>query len=241
MLNIQINKLNEARAIMKKELQAYFISPIAYIVITIFLIFTGFFFFKDFFYFGQSEMRNFFQLLPLMLAFVVPAITMRLFSEERHSGSLEILLTLPVTTRDVVLGKFFAGTLFVMIMIAPTLIYAITVFIVGSPDYGPIIGGYLGTILLGASYVSIGILTSSLSRNQIIAFMIGFAACFTLWLIDKIVFFLPNALSILDYFGSDYHFENISRGIIDSRDIVYFLSVTIISILLTVKILDERR
>ena len=236
-----MSKMKESLSIMKKELRAYFISPIAYIVITIFLIFTGFFFFKDFFYFNQAEMRNFFQLLPLMFTFVVPAVTMRLFSEEKHSGSIEILLTLPVTTLDVVIGKFLAGSVFVAIMLAPTLIYTITVFIVGSPDYGPIIGGYLGAILLGAAYTAIGGLASSISRNQIVAFIIGWASCFTLWLIDKIVFFFPVKLSVLEYLGSDFHFQNISRGVIDSRDIIYFASVIAICALLTVKFLEERR
>ncbi len=236
-----MNNFKEIIAIMKKELKAYFISPIAYIVITIFLIFTGFFFFKDFFYFNQAEMRNLFQLLPLMFTFVIPAITMRLFSEEKQTGSIELLVTMPVSTRDIVIGKVLAGSLFSVIMLAPTLIYTITVVIVGSPDYGPIIGGYLGAILLGFAYTSIGTFTSSISSNQIIAFITGWAACFSLWLIDKIVFFLPMKLSALQYFGSDYHFQNISRGIIDTRDIIYFASVIALFVLLTAKVLEERR
>lgn len=228
-------------SITKKELKEYFLSPIAYIVITIFLIFTGFFFFKDFFYFNQAEMRNLFQLLPIMFTFVVPAITMRLFSEERHSGSFEILMTLPVSALDIVLGKFLAGTLFTMAMILPTIIYLITILMVGSPDMGPIIGGYLGTIFLGGAYASIGVLTSSLSKNQIIAFITGWFANFLFWLVDKIVMFLPTKLSFFQYLGTDFHFRNISKGIIDSRDIIYFLSIMAISILLTVKVLEKKR
>lgn len=233
--------LHDPIAIMKKELMTYFYTPIAYIVITAFLIVTGFFFFKDFFYFNQAEMRGFFQFLPLILTLVVPAITMRLFAEEIHSGTIEILLTLPVKTIDAVAGKFFAATAFVSIMMAPTLIYLITIIIVGSPDAGPIIGGYLGSILLAGTYSAIGILTSSLSRNQIVAFITGLLGCFFFWLIDKITIFLPNKLSFLEYFGTDYHFRNISRGIIDSRDLIYFFSIIVISILLTAKILDDRR
>lgn len=230
-----------ALSIAVRELKGYFVSPVAYIVITIFLIFTGFFFFKDFFYFNQAEMRNLFQLLPIMFTFVVPAVTMRLFSEERHSGSFEILMTFPVSTLQVVLGKLAAGTLFVMVMIAPTLIYLITILLIGRPDMGPIIGGYLGTIFLGGACASVGILTSSLSRNQIVAFIAGWAINFFLWLIDKIVIFLPSKLAFLQYLGSDFHFRNISKGVIDTRDIIYFLSLMAISTLLTVKILDERR
>jgi len=227
--------------IMKKELRDYFVSPIAYIVITIFLVFTGFFFFKDFFYFNQAEMRNLFQLLPLMFTFVIPAITMRLFSEEKQSGSFEILMTLPVTTVDAVIGKFLAGLVFVLIMLSPTLVYLITVILAGSPDFGPIIGGYLGAIFLAGAYISIGIFFSSMSKNQIIAFIIGWAACFFLWLIDKIVLFLPSPLSFFEYLGSDFHFQNVSKGILDLRDIIYFLSIIIIATLLTTKNLEERR
>ncbi len=236
-----MDRFNTALTIMKKELRAYFVSPIAYIVITIFLIFSGFFFFKDFFYFNQAEMRNYFQLLPLMFTFVVPAVTMRLFSEERQIGSMEILMTLPVTSLDVTAGKLLAGTLFTIVMLAPSLFYVVTLIIVGSPDPGPIIGGYLGAIFLAAAYASIGVLTSSLSKNQIIGFITGWAACFFLWLIDKIVFFMPPALGFLEYLGTDTHFQNISKGVIDTRDIIYFLSITALSALATVKILDERR
>ena len=145
----------EPFAIMKKELMTYFYTPIAYIVITAFLVVTGFFFFKDFFYFNQAEMRGFFQFLPLILTLVVPAITMRLFAEEIHSGTIEIMMTLPVTTIDAVVGKFLAATVFITIMLAPTLIYLVTIIIVGSPDPGPIIGGYLGSILL-AGHLFVG-------------------------------------------------------------------------------------
>lgn len=233
--------LREPLAIMKKELMTYFYTPIAYIVITAFLVVTGFFFFKDFFYFGQAEMRGFFQFLPLVLTLVVPAITMRLFAEEIHSGTIETLMTLPVTTTDAVVGKFLAATAFVSIMLAPTLIYLVTIIIVGSPDPGPIIGGYLGAVLLAGTYSAVGILTSSLGRNQIIAFIAGLIACFFLWLIDKITIFLPSKLGFLEYLGTDYHFRNISRGIIDSRDLIYFISIIAISILLTTKILEDRR
>jgi ABC-2 type transport system permease protein len=233
--------LHEPLAIMKKELMTYFYTPIAYIVITAFLIVTGIFFFKDFFYYNQAEMRGFFQFLPLILTLVVPAITMRLFSEEIHSGTIETLMTLPVTTLKTVIGKFLAATLFVSLMLAPSLVYLVTIIIVGSPDPGPVIGGYLGAVLLAGTYSAVGLLTSSLGRNQIIAFIIGLLACFFLWLIDKIIIFLPNKLGFLEYFGTDFHFRNIARGIIDSRDIVYFLSIIAVSIILTTKILDDRR
>lgn len=226
---------------MRKELKGYFNSPIAYIVITVFLAFTGFFFFKDFFYYNQAEMRGLFQTLPLMLSFVVPAVTMKLFAEERQTGSFEILMTLPVSAWDAVLGKFFAGTVFAAVMLSPTLIYLVTVFLVGSPDPGPVIGGYIGAVFLAAAYTSIGLLTSSFTRNQIVSFIISWAACFLLWILDKVIIFLPAKLGFLSYLGSDFHFQNIARGIIDSRDLIYFASVCAISLMFTVKTIEERR
>ena len=227
--------------IFKKEFRTYFVSPIAYIVISIFLIVTGWFFFSTFFLFNQANLRNFFSLLPVVFAFVVPAVTMRLFSEELNVGSYEILLTMPVTYREVVLGKFLASVAFVTAMLLPTLAYPVTITFLGDLDWGPVVGGYVGAVLLGASFSAVGLFASSLTRNQIVAFIVGVAICFTLVLIDKILFFLPSPLvGVLEYLGADYHFENISKGILDSRDIIYFLSVIFISLYATHLAMEEK-
>ncbi len=223
--------MRQVRHIFKKEFRGYFVSPIAYIVISIFLLVTGWFFFTTFFLFSQANLRNFFSLLPLVFSFVVPAITMRLFSEEVNVGSYEILLTMPVTIVDVVLAKFLSSVAFITAMLVPTFAYALTVSFLGQLDWGPVIGGYLGAILLGASFSAIGLFASSLTRNQITAFIIGMAICFGLTLIDKMLFFLPQALlGFLEFLGADFHFRNISKGILDSRDILYFLSVTFVGL-----------
>jgi ABC-2 type transport system permease protein len=223
--------MRQAVKIFKKDFRSYFVSPIAYIVIAIFLLVTGWFFFTTFFLFGQASLRNFFSLLPIIFCFVIPAVTMRLVSEELNIGSYEILLTMPVTFTDVVLGKFMAATAFVVALLIPALAYPITVSLLGQLDWGPVIGGYIGAILLGASFCAIGLFASALTRNQIIAFITGMAICFGLTLIDKMLFFLPRSLlGVLSYLGADFHFQNISKGIIDSRDIVYFLSVGFISL-----------
>ncbi len=235
------NSQSPAFSIARRELKAYFTGPIAYIVITIFLIITGVLFFNNFFLFNQAEMRNLFQLLPFMFTFAAPAVTMRLFSEERYSGSFEILMTFPVSTLQVVIGKFIAAMVFLMVMITPTLVYLFTILLVGRPDMGPIIGGYAGAILLGGASASVGLLTSAASKNQIVALMTGFALNFFLWLLGKIVIYLPDRLAFLQYLSTDFHFRNISRGVIDLRDIIYFLSIIALSILVTVKIIDERR
>ena len=228
--------------IFKKEFRGYFISPIAYIVISIFLILTGWFFFSTFFLFGQAEMRNFFSLLPVILSFIIPAVTMRLFSEEFNTGSYELLLTMPVSSLNIILGKFLAATAFVAIMLMPTLAYAFFISFLGDLDWGPVIGGYTGAVLLGAAFSSIGLFASSLTRNQIIAFITGMTLCFVLTLIDKMLFFLPESLlSVFQFLGADFHFQNISKGVVDSRDLLYFLSVCFVMIYGTNLVIQEKK
>ena len=223
--------MQQAIRICIKEFKDYFISPIAYIVISIFLLVTGWFFFTTFFYYNQADLRNFFNLLPITFSFLIPAVTMRLFSEELNVGSYELLLTLPVTFTDILLGKFLAGVLFVAVALAPTLAYPICITFMGQLDWGPVAGGYLGAILLGAAFVAVGLFASSLTRNQIIAFIVGMTICFTLTLLDKMLFFFPPALlGAVSYLGADFHFKNISKGIIDSRDVIYFLSVVFVGL-----------
>lgn len=224
-------KRQSTGTIMKRELRSYFVSPIAYIVITIYLAITGWFFFSTFFLAGRADMRSFFSLMPVIFSFTIPAITMRLFSEEYSTGSYEMLKTQPLTTIDIVAGKFLASLLFVVIMLAPTLIYAFTVSTLGSMDWGPVIGGYLGAVLLAGAYSAIGVFASSLTRNQIVAFIISAAVCMFLSLINQVAWVIPPVIgNILSDIGTSYHFSNISRGIIDSRDLLYFASVIFLAL-----------
>ena len=233
--------MRQAFFIFKREFRTYFVSPIAYIVISIFLLVTGWFFFTTFFLYNQASLRNFFSLLPIIFSFVVPAITMKLFSEEFNVGSYETLLTMPVTFLDVILGKFLASVAFIAAMLIPTLAYPLTVGFLGQLDWGPVAGGYIGAILLGAAFSAIGLLASSMTRNQIIAFITGMAICFCLVLIDKMLFFLPRfSLVFFQYLGADHHFQNISKGIIDSRDILYFLSISFIGLYGTHLVLQKK-
>jgi len=222
--------MQNIKHIFKKEFKSYFVSPIAYIVISVFLIIIGWLFYSTFFLDRQANMTRFFSLLPVAFAFVVPAVTMRLFSEEINIGSYEILLTMPVTFRDIIVGKFLAAVGFIGIMLIPTLFYAVTTTFLGKLDWGPVIGGYLGAILLGATFSSIGLLASSVTRNQVVAFIIGMAICLALTLlIDFMLFFLPNFLvGIFQYLSANYHFQNIAKGVIDLRDILYFVSVSFV-------------
>lgn len=222
--------MKNIKHIFKKELKSYFVSPIAYIVISVFLLIIGWLFFSTFFLDRQANMTRFFSILPVAFAFVVPAVTMRLFSEEINIGSYEILLTMPVTFRDIIVGKFLAAVGFIGIMLIPTLFYAVTTTFLGKLDWGPVIGGYLGAILLGATFSAIGLLASSVTRNQVVAFIIGMAVCLALTLlIDFMLFFLPNFLvGIFQYLSANYHFQNIAKGVIDLRDILYFVSVSFV-------------
>ncbi len=232
----------QARHIFVKELKDYFVSPIAYIVICIFLLISGWFFFSTFFIIDQANLRTFFAMLPLIFPFVIPAVTMRLFAEEQHIGSLEMLLTLPVSLSDVIVGKFLACVVFVAIMLAPTISYALWASLMGDLDWGPVLGGYLGAVLLGSAYSAIGLFASATSRNQIIAFIVGMVICFCLSLVDKMLFFFPAPLlPFIHYLGAGFHFENIAKGIIDTRDIIYFLSVIFIALYSTNLVMQDKR
>ena len=228
--------------IFKREFRHYFVTPIAYIVIAIFLILTGWFFFSTFFLYNQAELRNFYSLLPLIFSFIVPTLTMRLFSEEYNVGSYEILVTMPVTDPDIILGKFFAALAFIAVMLLPTISYAISVSFLGELDWGPVVGGYVGALLLGAAFCAVGLFASALTKNQIIAFIIGMIICFSLTMIDKILFFLPESmLGFFQFIGAGYHFENVSRGILDTRDILYFVSIVFMALYGTFLVLQEKK
>jgi len=223
--------VKSTRLILNREFRNFFSSPAAYIVITLYLLVTGWFFFSTFFLVGRADLRGFFSLLPVILSLTIPAVTMRLFSEEYRSGSYEILGTLPVTTLDIVLGKALSALLFSAFMLLPTLSYPLFLSFLGDLDWGPVIGGYLGALLLSAAYISLGVLFSSTTRNQIVAFILSASVCLFLSLVDRMLVLIPPGLGrILQSIGSGYHFTNISRGIIDSRDLLYFLSVIFLSL-----------
>ena len=234
--------MNTKAVIVKRELGAYFTGAVGYIVIGLFLLISGFLFFNVFFLENRAELRRFFSTLPVLFAFFIPAVTMRLFAEERKSGSLETLMTLPVFSVDVVMGKFWASLAFTSVMIAPTLVYALTASLFGSLDAAPVVCGYLGAVFLAAAFCSVGLFASASTKNQIVAFFIGWALCILLALIDQFLLFLPARLAnFLGYLSAGSHFTSVSRGIVDSRDLVYFVSLTAVFLTLTVKTIDSRR
>jgi ABC-2 type transport system permease protein len=225
----------------KKELYSYFYSPIAYVVMVIYLVFAGWFFFSRFFLFGQIELRSYFETAPMLLLFLAPAITMRLLAEEINTGSYEMLMTLPLSELEMLAGKFLAALVFLGVTLGITLSYPLTISTLGHLDWGPVIAGYIGLMLLGGTYLSVGMLTSALTRNQIVAFILGFAVCSLLFLFDKILFFVPAPLvGLFEYLGVEYHFQSFTRGLLDSKDILYFISIMVAAFAGT-RILLERR
>jgi ABC-2 type transport system permease protein len=231
--------------ITKKELGSFFDSLIAYILLALFLGFSGFFtwmFGNDIFLVGQTTLRGFFNIAYWSLFFFIPALTMRLLAEERKTGTIELLLTKAVTDRQVVVGKFFAALLLVAIALLFTLPYVITLANIGNLDQGEVICGYLGLLLISASYVSIGLYTSSITNNQIVAFL---TALFV-GLFFHIIFgvqasnFQGVVGEIFEMLSLSAHFESISRGVVDTRDLIYFGSLIVIGLLLSELSLTKR-
>ena len=234
--------MKKALPIFYRELSAYFNSLMAYIVISVFLLLTGWFFTSELFLSGDSSLRNVFGIIPFIFIFFIPAITMRLLSEERKSGTIELLVTMPISDLDIVLGKYFAGLGLLIMALLFTFPYALTIMILGEPDIGMLICGYLGLILMGASYVSIGVFASTISKSQVVSFIIAFLIIFALWMIDKFLVIMPtNLVPYLQFLSIDYHYQNISRGVIDSRDLLYYISLIIFMLSLSKLSLESRK
>ncbi len=208
-----------------KEFKGYFNSPVAYIFIISFLVFSNWIFFKGFFIMNQASLRSFFGLLPWVFLFLAPAVTMRSWAEEKKLGTMELLMTLPVKDYEVVIGKFLAGFVFLMVTLICTFPLPLTVMLLGNPDIGPIWGGYLGAFFMGGAYLAVGLFASSLTENQIIAFIVGIFVSFAMLIVGEnlVLINLPGTLvPVFAYLGLGAHFESIGRGVIDSRDLVYY-------------------
>jgi ABC-2 type transport system permease protein len=234
--------LSNVGPIYRREIRSYFNSPVAYVVIVVFLAIVGWYFSSNLFLMNTASMRIVFELVPLVFLFFVPAVTMRLLAEEKKSGTLELLTTKPVRDVEIVLGKYLAAWTLLGATLAPTLIYLATLLILGNPDLGPVIAGYLGLMLTGGVYIAIGIFASSLTENQIVAFLIGLVIVLALFLADKILLYVPGFLApTIEYLGIDYHFSSIARGVIDSRDIIYFGSVLGFALMMATASLERRK
>ena len=236
-------------AILKKEFNTFFASPIGYLVIAVFLVLNGLFLwlFKGDYNIldaGFSDLSSFFNLAPWILIFLIPAITMRSFSDEKKQGTLELLLTKPISKFQIVLGKYFGALVLIIIALLPTLLYVYTVYQLGNPvgnlDMGSTLGSYFGLLFLVAAYTAVGVFASTLSTNQIVAFILAVFLCFFIYFgFNGIADLLSN--EALAQFGMEAHYKSISRGVLDTRDLLYFLSITLFFLMLTVVQLKENK
>ena len=235
--------MRNLKAVYFKELKSYFNSPMAYIFLVIFAIINGYFFTRTFFLFDQSDMRSLFNIIPLVYLFFIPAVTMSLIAREKNLGTMEVISTLPLKDIDFVAGKFLAAFSLVLTGLLVTLIHFFTLTQVGTNvDYGAVFTGYIGLALAGAVYSSVGTFASSITDNQVVAFIIGIFIVLVFFLMDKMLMFVPVYLTgIIQYLSVDYHLSNISRGVIDSRNLVYFASVVGFFLFMTVRILEIRK
>ena len=237
-------------AVFRRELQGYFNTPLAYIFIVIFLFLTGIFTFYlgSFFIRGQADLKPFFNFHPWLYLFLVPAIAMRLWAEERKSGAIELLLTLPVSLWSTVLGKFLAAWVFIIIALSLTFPIWITVDYLGRPDHGVIIASYLGSILMAGGYLAIGSCISAATKNQVIAFVVSVVVCFLFTVsgapivLDFFAVWAPQPLlNAIASFSFLTHFNAIQNGVIDLRDLIYFVSLILLWLFANLLIVDLKK
>lgn len=246
-----MNSFNNIRAITKRELAGYFSSPVAYVFIVIFLLLMGFFTFMagGFFERGQATLEgSFFMWHPWVYLFLVPAVGMRLWAEERRVGTLELLLTLPITAWQAIVGKFLASWIFLLLALFLTFPVVITVNYLGSPDNGVIFAGYVGSFLMAGAYLAISCMTSAMTRNQVVSFILAAVACLLLVLcgfppVTNLLIRSDSAwlLNTVTAFSFMTHFEGFTKGVLDSRDIIFFLSVIGFSLFTTGVIIRSHR
>lgn len=240
------------RSVFIKEINSFFSSIVGYVAVLVFLVFCGLFLWvipdSSILEYGFANLDRFFDMAPWFLMLLIPAITMRSFADEFRSGTIEWLSTKPLTDIDIILGKYFASLVLVVFAILPTLIYVYTInnlsLIESNIDTGGIIGSYIGLLFLAAGFTAIGIFCSSLTNNQIVGFLVGLFACYLLYSGFEALSKLPSFAEGIDYYlgmiGMSFHYTSISRGLIDTRDVIYFLSVIVLFVSLTRLSLNRR-
>ena len=225
-----------------RQFRSYFNGPVAYIVICIVLLTLGFFFWNTFFLFGRASAREMFRWLGLILVFALPALTMGLLAEEKRTGTIELLITMPVTEAQVILGKFLGVLGLYAVLLALTVTYPISVSTLGDLDWGPIWSGYLGLLLQGSAVLAIGLMASSWTSNQLIALFAALTLSVFFWVLDKFLALLPtNAASALEWLSFDYHFQSMARGVFELRDVLFFFSVITFALASAFRALESRR
>jgi ABC-2 type transport system permease protein len=234
---------NNYSVLYRKEIQSFFNSPVAYITLVVFLLITAWFFMSTFFLINESDLRTLFSVVPIVYIFFIPAITMSLIAKEKNTGTMEFVTTLPFSDGEIIVAKFLAALTLIGTALAFTLVHFISLLIIGNNiDVGALLSGYLGLLLAGAAYAAIGTFGSTVTDNQITAFLVSFLIIFIFFILDKILIFVPGFLgSILQFISMDYHLNNISRGVIDSRNLIYFGSLIAFFLLVSIRILEMRK
>jgi ABC-2 type transport system permease protein len=228
--------------IAKREFRGYFNSPAAYIVICMFLLLMGFFFWNPFFLINRASVRSMYDLMAVLLLPTAPALTMGLLAEEKRTGTIEVLLTMPVKDTEVIIGKYLAALGLLTVLLTCTVAYPISVATLGHLDWGPVFAGYFALLLEGGAMLAVGVLASSWTDNQLIAFFTSGMICFVFWIVSRFLPFMPQAAaSVIEWLSFDYHFQDLVRGVLDSRHIIYFLSVIGFSLALAFRSLESRR
>jgi ABC-2 type transport system permease protein len=227
-----------------REVRSYFVSPVAYVVSALFLVAMGYLFSLILINSRDASMRGVFSNMVFILMLLAPAITMKLLAEENRMGTLELLLTAPVQDWQVVVGKYLSSViLFAVMLLGPTLYYAVILQVFGPPDWGPIFTGYLGILMLGASFLAVGIFTSSLSQNQVIAYFAGMVILILMWILDAATGIVGSGpiADILSYLAITRHYDDFFRGVLDTVDIVYSLGIISVALFLATQVLQTRR
>jgi ABC-2 type transport system permease protein len=234
--------LRNTLTITAKEFKSYLTSPMAYIIIGIFLALSGFFFGNSSATYSETSIRGFLEIGSLLLLLLIAVLTMRLLAEEKKLGTIELLLTAPVRDSEIILGKFFGSLGIIMVMLVLTFYYPILLMVFGSPDIGPMAAGYLGLFLLSCASLAIGIFASSLTSNQIVAAVVTGGILFGLWFLGSLADYLPVAMGdVIGYFSLSSYFPDFMTGIIDTRGVVYYLSVTALFLFLAIRSLENSR
>jgi len=234
--------LKNVWAVAARELRSYFLSQLAYLVIAIFLAGAGVLFWLILQGNREASLRGLTQNLSVLFLFLIPMVSMRLFAEEQRTGTIELLLTNPVQEWEIVLGKFLGSMLLVLVMLALTLLFPLFLFLFGNPDRGPMVAQYVGVILQGGAFLGVGLWASSLTENQIVAAVLSFVFLLVLWLSDSLGHALGGTIgAIVSYTSIINHFQNFSQGVIQSNDVIYYLTLVLAGIVLSTLSLQSRR
>jgi gliding motility-associated transport system permease protein len=227
-----------------RELKSYFLSPLAYIITGVFAVFIGFAFFNSALGSRQATLSDDFGWMMVLALILAPALTMRLFAEENRQGTIELLMTAPVRDWEIVVGKYIAGLLTYVALLIPTLWHVVILVRYGPPDYGPILTGYLGALLVGAAFIAVGMFTSSLTQNQVVAYLLAMITLLFLWIIGGaagITGVTGTVADLLRFLSLPTHFQDFFNGLIDSEHVLYFLSLAAIAVFLTMRVVESRR